>query len=245
MAHQNAQCRIRVDWNDRGVEVAEMEPRVSQPDHADSNISALENATLLETPGSDVIPLETRLEWIKTITESFLGASKSDRSDRVRDFDFLLKPDGSVQNLADNSSTSDEKERLRCFPSRYQIPSTILERIDSIEDKIKRTELFALGCILYELISSNKLFPELADEDIQTQYTEGKFPDDVWGLSKAVRILACWNPDFAKELLGARGNGMDFPLLLLPTKIPSPNSILQNSTFSILKLEQTPSERNS
>jgi hypothetical protein len=212
MAHQNAQCRIRVDWNGRGVEVAEKEPRNSQPDHADLKIHALDNATSLEKPGSDDIPLETRLAWIKTITESFLGASKSNRSDRVRDFDFVLKPDGSVQSLVDNSSTSDEKERLRSFPSRYQIPSAILEKIGSVEDRIKRTELFALGCILYELISGNRLFPELSDEDIQTQYAEGKFPEDVWGLSKAVRILACWNPDLAKELLGAHGTGMDLPL---------------------------------
>lgn len=213
MANQIAQCRIRVERNNDGVEVVGNEPRNSKPDHADAQIRSLEKPTLLEDTGSEEISLETRLAWIKAITDNFLGASKSDRSERVRDFDFVLKPDGSVQSLVDNSpALSDEKTRLRSFPSRYQIPSTILEKIGSIEDKIKRTELFALGCILYELISGNKLFPELTDQEIQTHFGEGQFPDDVWGLSKAVRILACWNPDFAKELLGDRGNGTNLPL---------------------------------
>jgi len=100
---------------------------------------------------------------------------------------------------------------LRGYPARYQIPKAILDRIDSTEENVKRTELFALGCILYQVISGKIIFPDLDhgekyDQQIQRRYVEGLFPDDVWELGKGVRILACWCPEFAKELLDSRGH---------------------------------------
>ncbi|TVY78221.1 hypothetical protein LSUE1_G005604 [Lachnellula suecica] len=191
MANEFAKCQVRLD--------PESDVLFTQPDETDSDISTSENQTLIELTSCGHVPLDIRLKWLKEISGAFLGPSKSTR---VRDFDLILKADGSIQSLV--NTASDEKEQLRKFPSRYQIPEIILERFDSVEEKIKRTELFALGCILYELISGSRLFPYLNDEEIQAKYADGKFPEDVWELSKVVRILACWCPEFAKELLSAR-----------------------------------------
>ncbi|TVY43344.1 hypothetical protein LOCC1_G004604 [Lachnellula occidentalis] len=210
MALNNAQCRIRIQPNSdiKEEQIASEDDLVFvQPDHADSETPALSNLPLLENTNSSEISTETRLKWVKEVTEAFLGASKAVRSARVRDFDLILKPDGSIDILVhDSSDTAGEKAQLRTYPARYQIPKSVIDKISPVEEQIKRTELFALGCILYELISGNTLFAELDDETIQTRYAKGEFPDDVWGLSKAVRILACWCPDIAKQLLGARGN---------------------------------------
>jgi hypothetical protein len=138
-----------------------------------------------------------------------LRPSKSDHGSGVRDFDFILKSNGSIENIAETTTAISEEVQLRVYPARYQIPRPILENINSFEEKIKRTERFALGCILYELISGHGIQTDLGhkQEDgikIQSRYTEGLFPDDVWELDKAVRILACWCPEFAKELLKQR-----------------------------------------
>ena len=216
MASNIAQCRIRIETTPQikeGQVNSENELLFTQPDHEDA---VPENLPLLEQTDGNNINLETRLKWVKEVTETFLGASKAVRSARVRDFDLVLKSDGSIDSHADNSanpSGEKEKEKLRSYPARYQIPKSIVDKIGPVEEQIKRTELFALGCILYELISGNQLFPDLDDEGIQTRYARGEFPDDVWQLSKAVRILACWCPDIAKQLLGgARGNGRVLPL---------------------------------
>jgi len=211
MASNNAQCRIRIEPSSdiKEEQIASEEGLVFvQPDHADSETSASANLPLLEHTDGNEINTETRLKWVKEVTEAFLGASKAVRSARVRDFDLILKRDGSIDILInDSSDTTDEKAQLRTYPARYQIPKSVIDKISPVEEQIKRTELFALGCILYELISGNTLFAELDDETIRTRYAKGEFPDDVWELSRAVRILACWCPDIAKQLLGARGNG--------------------------------------
>jgi serine/threonine protein kinase len=218
MASNLAQCRIRIEPNPQVKEeqiTSENELLFTQPDHADSNTSTSENLPLLENTNGSNIDLETRLKWVKEITETFLGPSKAVRSARVRDFDLVLKSDGSIDSLTNNSSNpTEEKAQLRTYPARYRIPKSIVDKIGPVEEQIKRTELFSLGCILYELISGNPLFPKLDDEEIQTHYARGEFPDDVWELSKAVRILACWCPDIAKQLLGARGNGKYLPVRL-------------------------------
>lgn len=83
-------------------------------------------------------------------------------------------------------------------------------RIGMVEEKVKRTELFALGCVLYEVLSGKRIFEELGEEEVQGRYARGEFPDDVWGMGKAVRVLACWCPDVAWELLEAKGSGEFF-----------------------------------
>jgi hypothetical protein len=168
-----------------------------------------QHQNLLRLDNYDQIALDTSLKWVTEITEDFLGPSKSDHESGVRDFDFILKSDGLIETIAETTTAASQEARLRMYPARYQIPRPILANIDSCEEKIKRTELFALGCILYELISGHGIQTDLGhtQEDeikIQSRYTEGLFPDDVWELDKAVRILACWCPEFAKELLEQR-----------------------------------------
>lgn len=164
---------------------------------------------LLKLDNYEQIPIDTRLKWITAITEDFLGPPKANAGVGVRDFDFVLKSDGSIENLTESTSTSFEDVQLREYPVWYRIPQPVLDNIDSIEEKIKRTQLFALGCILYELISGHDVHTELGHKqeyevEIQRRYTKALFPEDVWELDKAVRILACWCPEFAKELLEKR-----------------------------------------
>lgn len=177
----------------------------------------------------DKIPFETRLKWVTSISEFFLGPCPPEQPADVRDIDLVLKSNGSIESLAETATTqSPDNVRLREYPARYQIPKAILAGIDSAEKKVKRTELFALGCILYQLISGKAIFADLGDDDkseeeLQRRYVQGLFPDDLWGLHKSVRILICWCPEFAEQLaefraMESRGNGKR---PLLPQTPPS------------------------
>jgi len=212
MACGIAQCRLRVEPAPliKEVQTSTENKAVFEQPH----IAALDqqHQLLLILNNYEEIPFDTRLKWITAITELFLGPSEPKLRGGVRDFDLVLKSNGSIENLAETttSTRNSEGDQLREYPAWYQIPRPILENLDCIEEKIKRTELFALGCILYELISGHGLCTNLGDKEnrneIQRKYTEGLFPDEVWGLDKAVRILACWCPAFAKQLLERRSS---------------------------------------
>ena len=52
-------------------------------------------------------------------------------------------------------------------------------------------------------------------EHIQSCFIKGEFPENVWELPCAVRILGYWCPGFVQELLAARGNDGTFLSLAL------------------------------
>lgn len=186
MSPQEAICRVRV------MESASQEEQTQDISDASQKCN--------EQPSD--IPLQTRLQWAESISEKFLDRQNLDTGYGIRDWDLVLGLDGSVENHADN--TLPASPLTRAYSARYRIPKVIIERISSDEENVKRKELFALGSLLYEVFSGNKIFSsEKGEEHIQAYFVGGKLPEDIWGLPCAVRILACWCPGFAKDLLAA------------------------------------------
>jgi hypothetical protein len=144
-----AQFRVRIEpvlptKNDQ--DALQTEFIFTQPVHDEKTISSPPALALLTLDDLREIPLEKRLEWITAISRYFLGPSKKDGAGGVRDIDLILKGDGSIENLAEDPlKFSTEEDGLRGYPARYQIPKPILDRIDSAEEKVKRTELFCPG----------------------------------------------------------------------------------------------------
>lgn len=131
-----------------------------------------------------------------------------DDSYGIRDWDFILSLDGSVENVADNASPPSPSARV--YPARYRIPSRIIERLSSDQEKVRRAELFALGSLLYHVFSSKEVLCDLDigenGERIQSYFVKEAFPEDVWELPQAARILGYWCPGFSQDLCAARGN---------------------------------------
>ena len=160
--------------------------------------------SLLDLNDYREIAYETRMKWMDAISALFLGGNKQDNATCVRNFDLVLKTDGTIKTLADHCpEPALGEDQLGVYPAKYRIPEAILEHTGPVEDRAKRVELFALGCILFQLISGDAIFPDLGndkDKEIQQRYVDGFFPAGVWELDKTMRILACWSPDFAKEV---------------------------------------------
>jgi len=212
MASQEAICRIRVKTSALHEEQTQSAPHreliSAQYNHTNNGARALEEEPLLPPPG---IPLKTRLRWAKLVAEQVLNQRELDDDSRVRDWDFALSLDGSVENSADNASPlSPLPPSTKAYPARYRSPNEIIERLSSNQEKVQRAELFALGGLLYHVLSGTEMMSDLdtseSVEHIQSCFVNGEFPENVWGLPYAVRILGCWCPGFAQDLLAAHGN---------------------------------------
>jgi hypothetical protein len=150
------------------------------------------------------ITSEMRLQWAKKIANQYCTDTAPDHRYGVRDWDLVLDYDGPVANVAESPSSqptlSTAVAQKREYPVHYQAPKSIIDRLDSSLERIRRTELFALGSLLYELISSKKPFHDKSEQEIQILYARGDFPDDVWSLQNSISILCCWCPEFAYEV---------------------------------------------
>ncbi len=188
-------------------------------DNDDDDILTLEKEPLLPPDDSSNIPLEIRLKWVKLISDLVLNRQTLDDSFGIRDWDLILNLDGSVTNRADDASPPSPSTRV--YPALYRIPDQIIEGLSSNQEKVQRAELFALGSLLYQVLSGKEVPGDLGNgekaEHIQFCFAKGEFPEDIWELPRAVRILGCWCPGFAKDLLAThRKDGMFRDLYFSP-----------------------------
>ncbi|KAE8454658.1 hypothetical protein EG329_000281 [Mollisiaceae sp. DMI_Dod_QoI] len=203
----NAICRIRIE---QPASYASQIQGSLDNKLISAQSKQIDNGTLtLEKEDSSSVPLETRLQWAKSISETVFKRVGLHEACGVRDWDFILSLDGSVENSADNTAPS-----AKVYPPQYRIPNHIIQRLDSHQDKVCRAELFALGGLLYQVFSGKEVSSTLGsdgnEEHIQSCFVKGEFPEDVWKLPYAVRILGCWCPGFAKDLLAAHSKDESF-----------------------------------
>ena len=67
---------------------------------------------------------------------------------------------------------------------------------DNMAPNTVKSDLFALGCTLYEIIKGKEPYAELPDHEVQELYKQKLFPD-VYGLCCGNVILDCWNCKFS------------------------------------------------
>jgi hypothetical protein len=67
------------------------------------------------------------------------------------------------------------------YPARFRIPPDTVLRLGE-EEKNKRSVMFALGSLLYEINSGNKPFEGLSDDEVQLRFSNGDFPDNIKSL---------------------------------------------------------------
>ncbi|KAK0701567.1 hypothetical protein B0T26DRAFT_523377 [Lasiosphaeria miniovina] len=136
--------------------------------------------------------METRLMWAREIAREFLSWSNGDS---IRPWMFICSFDGTVERLAMQPPKGDYD---KVYPVRCRIPPGTILRLGK-EERNKRSEMFALGSLLYEVNSGNKPFKELNDDEVQLRFSKGKFPDDVESLQLCPAILFCWNLGVLEE----------------------------------------------
>jgi hypothetical protein len=86
----------------------------------------------------------------------------------------------------------DDQEPLVGEETRYQLP---LRGRDSEAVDYTKTEIFALGCGIYEIMAWKAPFPGMKEEQISEKYAREEFPGTD-GLLVGDIIRACWNEEF-------------------------------------------------
>ena len=84
------------------------------------------------------------------------------------------------------------------YPARYRIPSTSIDSLEQ-EQQIDREERFAFATKFCEIGFGKKPFELLCDEEVQQDYSNAEFPDDVKTFPPPLFIafLSFWSVEFA------------------------------------------------
>jgi len=86
------------------------------------------------------------------------------------------------------------------YPPRFRIPPTTLDGLSEQEAK-KRAQQFAMGSLLYEVMTGKPVFGDLDEATVQQNFEKGVYPDDTmqFPLEIFVPILGYWSQEFAQE----------------------------------------------
>ena len=172
MDHESTKCQIRVSW----------------PNDDDSGEHSIR--TLKDIKDSPALAEALRQRW----TEEILKSISSPNPDKtIRPWDILLHQDGTIEIL------SSEKGGRNSYASRHRIPAHKIVGLDE-EEEVKRAERFALGSLVYEVMTASQPFEELSEDEVQDRYSSGTFPDDVFSMAMGPFILGCWSLEFEKEM---------------------------------------------
>ncbi|KAM0796134.1 hypothetical protein BDR22DRAFT_825396 [Usnea florida] len=172
MDHESTKCQIRVSWP-------------SDDDPGEHSIR-----TLKDIKDSPAMTEALRQRWTEEILKSF---SSPNPDTTIRPWDILLHHGGTIE------IRSSEKGSRSSYASRYRIPAQNIVGFDE-EEQIKRAERFALGSLLYEMMTASQPFEELCEDEVQDRYSRGTFPDDVFCMAVGPYILGCWSREFEMEM---------------------------------------------
>lgn len=86
------------------------------------------------------------------------------------------------------------------YPASFRIPPTTLVGL-SDQDRNMRARRFAVGSLIYEIMTSEPLFTRLNESAIQENFERGIFPKVTeFPVGIAVGVLGFWSLEFAQEL---------------------------------------------
>ena len=137
----------------------------------------------------------TRKSWVNGIKQFNENGTEANQ---IRPLDFQLSLDGSVERQPSSHFSLETSDLIATYPSHYRIPPETITELDASQ-KIRRSELFAIGSLIYEIYANEAPFESLDDHEVQARYRKAEFPD-VTHLPQWPIILSCWSVEFAREL---------------------------------------------
>lgn len=139
------------------------------------------------------------MKWVANIYKTF-KESPSSSPYHVRELHFILNPDGTIQGGGKRVNPAVYISPAQEYPARYRLPKVLNCLATPTNETVERRQLFALGGLIYHILSGKKLLDGLSgDEKIQARFVAGRFPEDVYGLPMARTILGCWSLEFGEQ----------------------------------------------
>ena len=163
-------------------------------EYSDDDSGQPQEAAILPLRDCPDIGSEIRTRWANEVMKHFEQTGEPHTSIHPRDF--VAGLDGSVESLPVLGS---EGALVDSYPTRFQIPASTLNGLDR-DEKVRRTELFAMASLLYEIMTGREPLEGLTDEEVQHRFINGDFPDDAAALPNSLFILSGWSAEFSQEL---------------------------------------------
>ncbi|MCJ1412022.1 hypothetical protein MMC19_006114 [Ptychographa xylographoides] len=141
------------------------------------------------------IPLPLRLRWVEQLFEAvrFIHSKNVFHGDISCNNTFLDENlDVRLGDFA--GSAIDNLPPLICYETSHELPG---------EDISARTELFALGSTIYEVMTGSKPYKDLPDHEISAAFSECHYPDLDSVPAFKNTIMRCWTQSYtsAEEAL--------------------------------------------
>jgi len=134
------------------------------------------------------VSLSVKLRWVEQLTEviRFIHSRNVLHGDISCNNVFL--DDELDVKLGDFAGSAiDDLPALICYETSHELPA---------EDISIKTELFALGSTIYEIMTGSKPYKDLPDYGVSTAFVEGRYPD-LESLAAFKNIIAkCWKQGY-------------------------------------------------
>jgi hypothetical protein len=162
------------------------------------------NNNTLEAPcrvqGQAFQPTELPLKLIKYIHP--IRETPPGSATRIRPISLIVALDGTVEAEPIHMLVDSNPHLTTVYPVRYRIPQSMIRDLQSEEEQVWRSEKFALGTLLYELYTGERIFDGQSDDEVQDQYrTAATFPN-LESLSDFMQrlIYSCWSAEFGRYI---------------------------------------------
>jgi serine/threonine protein kinase len=160
---------------------------------------ALDNALILQFASQSSIrqyfarqkqaPFSLRLRWVEQLFDAvgFVHSRSVLHGDISCNNVFL--DDNLDVKLGDFAGSAiDDLLPLICYETSHELPG---------EDTSKRTELFALGSTVYEIMTGLKPYHDLPDHEVSAAFSKGHYPDLESVPALKNTIMGCWGQSYA------------------------------------------------
>lgn len=135
------------------------------------------------------VPLSLRLRWVEQLFDAvrFIHSGSVLHGDISCNNVFL--DDNLDVELGDFAGSAiDDLPPLICYETSHELPG---------EDISTRTELFALGSTVYEIMTGSKPYKDLPDHEVSAALSEGRYPDLESVSAFRNTIMGCWKQSYA------------------------------------------------
>lgn len=141
------------------------------------------------------VPLSVKLRWVRQLTDAigFIHSRNVFHGDISCNNVFLDdKLDVKLGDFA--GSAIDDLPPLICYETSHELPG---------EDISRRTELFALGSTIYEIMTGSKPYKDRPDHEVSDSFENGCYPNLESVAAFRHIITKCWNQSYtnAEEAL--------------------------------------------
>ena len=140
---------------------------------------------------------QLRKTWVQDMQQFVMSSAEHQH---IRPLDFQLYLSGTVEHRP-TSLTSLTSTTV--YPPSYRIPPETIAELTT-EQKVQRSECFALGSLIYEIYAGEAAFEGLSEHEIQDRFRRAHFPA-VTHIPLWLVILSCWSLEFAIALQAMSG----------------------------------------